>query len=45
VEEPNKTLYDYEGNVMITNEYAWFTDESVNNRMNIRTKNIIEARE
>jgi hypothetical protein len=44
VEEPNKTIYDYEGNVMITSEYARFTDETIKNRMSIWTKNIIEAR-
>lgn len=42
LEEPNKTLINYEGNVMVTSEYAWFTKESKENRMNLWIKIIID---
>lgn len=35
LEEPNRNLFDYDGNVMVTSEYAWFTAESTELRMNI----------
>lgn len=28
LEEPNTTLHNYEGNVMVTSEYGWFTKEA-----------------
>ena len=42
LEEANKTLINYEGNVMVTSEYAWFTKEANENRMNLWTKIIID---
>ena len=35
LEEPNKTVMDYEGNVMVTSEYAWFTKEAKSKRKDI----------
>ncbi len=35
LEEPNKTIMDYEGNVMVTSEYAWFTKEAKSKRRDI----------
>ncbi len=35
LEEPNKTIFDYEGNVMVTSEYAWFTKEAKQKRKDI----------
>ena len=35
LEEPNKTINDYEGNVMVTSEYAWFTEEAKTKRKDI----------
>ncbi len=35
LEEPNKTIMDYEGNVMVTSEYAWFTSEAKSKRKDI----------
>lgn len=34
-EEPNKGINDFEGNVMITSEYAWFTYEATETRIDI----------
>jgi lactate dehydrogenase-like 2-hydroxyacid dehydrogenase len=35
LEEPNKTIMDYQGNVMVTSEYAWFTKEAKQKRKDI----------
>ena len=37
LEEPNKELSSYDGNVMVTSEYAWFTKEANEARMNLWT--------
>lgn len=42
LEEPNKPLNDYEGNVMVTSEYAWFTKEASEARMNLWTEIIVD---
>jgi len=34
LEEPNRNIFDYKGNVMVTSEYAWFTDDAANIRIN-----------
>lgn len=34
-EEENKTINDFEGNVFVTSEYAWFTGEAASNRIDI----------
>jgi glycerate dehydrogenase len=35
LEEPNRNLFDYPGNIMVTSEYAWFAAESTELRMDI----------
>lgn len=40
-EIPNKSFKDYEGNVMITSEYAWFTKEATARREEIIFQNIM----
>lgn len=40
LEEPNKTISDYEGNVMVTSEYAWFTQEAKQKRKDIMIDSI-----
>lgn len=40
LEEPNKTVMDYEGNVMVTSEYAWFTKEAKSKRKDIMIDSI-----
>jgi D-Tyr-tRNAtyr deacylase len=45
LEETNKTVFDYEGNIMITSEYARFTDTAIKKRIEIRTQKIIEAKQ
>lgn len=35
LEMPNKTILDFEGNVMVTSEYAWFTKEAKQKRKDI----------
>ena len=42
LEEPNKELNSYDGNVMVTSEYAWFTKEANEARINLWTKAIID---
>ena len=42
LEDANKKLADYEGNVMVTSEYAWFTKEASEARINLWAKMIIE---
>ena len=42
LEEPNKSLDKYEGNVMVTSEYAWFTKEANDARIKLWEKNIID---
>ena len=42
LEEPNRNLNSYEGNVMVTSEYAWFTKEANEARINIWTKIIVD---
>ena len=42
LEEPNTSINKYEGNVMVTSEYAWFTKESNESRMNLWTEIIVE---
>lgn len=42
LEEPNKELSSYEGNVMVTSEYAWFTKEANEARINLWTEIIID---
>ena len=41
LEEPNTSINKYEGNVMVTSEYAWFTKEANEARMNLWTEIII----
>lgn len=42
LEEPNILLSKYDGNVMVTSEYGWFTKEASYARINIWYKTIIE---
>lgn len=42
LEEPNGLLSKYDGNVMVTSEYGWFTKEASDARINIWYKTIIE---
>jgi len=42
LEEPNKELNSYDGNVMVTSEYAWFTKEANEARMNLLTEIIVD---
>jgi len=35
LEEPNKNILDYKGNIMVTSEYAWYTYEATEKRMDI----------
>ena len=42
LEEPNKPLNSYDGNVMVTSEYAWFTKEASAARIDLLFNNIIE---
>ena len=42
LEEPNKELNNYDGNVMVTSEYAWFTKEANEARMNLWTEIIVD---
>lgn len=42
LEEPNKPLNSYEGNVMVTSEYAWFTKETNEARINLWTEIIVD---
>ena len=35
LEEPNRRLDSYDGNVMVTSEYAWFTKEANESRINL----------
>lgn len=42
LEEPNKPIDSYYGNVMVTSEYAWFTKEASESRINLLFNNIIE---
>ena len=42
LEEPNKELISYEGNVMVTSEYAWFTKEANEARINLWTEIIVD---
>ena len=41
-ELPNKSYKDYGGNAMITSEYAWFTSEATERRIQIIIKNLLE---
>lgn len=40
-ELPNKSYKDYEGNAMITSEYAWFTKEATEKRLEIFNKQFV----
>lgn len=40
LEEADRNIFDYKGNVMVTSEYAWFTNESAEKRMDIWIDNI-----
>lgn len=42
LEEPNTSINKYEGNVMVTSEYAWFTKEANEARMNLWTEIIVD---
>ena len=42
LEEPNTAINKYEGNVMVTSEYAWFTKEANEARMNLWTEIIVD---
>ena len=42
LEEPNKELNSYDGNVMVTSEYAWFTKEANEARINLWTEIIVD---
>ena len=43
-EIPNKSYKDYEGNAMITSEYAWFTREATQKRLEILTNNLLSIK-
>ena len=43
-ELPNGSYKDYEGNVMITSEYAWFTKEATEKRLEILLKNLLSIK-
>lgn len=42
LEEPNTPINKYKGNVMVTSEYAWFTKEANEARMNLWTEIIVD---
>ena len=42
LEDPNKQFNSYEGNVMVTSEYVWFTKEASELRVELWVKKIIE---
>ena len=42
LEEPNKELSSYDGNVMVTSEYAWFTKEANEARINLWTEIMVD---
>ena len=42
LEEPNTPINNYKGNVMVTSEYAWFTKEANEARMNLWTEIIVD---
>ena len=42
LEEPNRELSSYDGNVMVTSEYAWFTKEANEARINLWTEIIVD---
>ena len=41
-EIPNKKLEDFAGNVMVTSEYAWFTKEASERRIDIMVENVLK---
>ena len=43
-ELPNGSYVDYEGNAMITSEYAWFTKEATEKRLEILLKNLLSIK-
>jgi phosphoglycerate dehydrogenase-like enzyme len=43
-ELPNKSYIDYKGNAMITSEYAWFTNEATEKRLQIIVKNLLSIK-
>ncbi len=43
-ELPNGNYKDYEGNTMITSEYAWFTKESTERRLEILLNNLLSIK-
>ncbi|MBO7527843.1 MAG: hypothetical protein J6T74_08160 [Clostridia bacterium] len=43
-ELPNKSYKDYDGNAMITSEYAWFTKEATEKRLQIIVKNLLSIK-
>lgn len=43
LEEPNTSINKYEGNIMVTSEYAWFTKEANEARMNLWTEIIVDT--
>ena len=43
-ELPNGSYKDYEGNAMITSEYAWFTKEATEKRLKILLKNLMSVK-
>lgn len=40
LEQPDTPLENYKGNIMVTSEYAWFTEESQNARLDLWLDNI-----
>lgn len=43
-ELPNGSYVHYEGNTMITSEYAWFTKESTEKRLKILLENLLSVK-
>ena len=43
-ELPNGSYKNYEGNAMITSEYAWFTKEATEKRLKILLKNLLSVK-
>ena len=43
-EIPNACFKDYDGNIMVTSEYAWFTKEATQRRMEILINNLLDIK-
>ena len=43
-EIPNACFKDYDGNIMVTSEYAWFTKEATQKRMDILMSNLLNIK-